>query len=179
MGKKKLDWGNLPFGYMKTTKSFVANWKNGEWDEGKLTKNHSIKMTECAGVLQYAQTCFEGLKAYTTENGDIVTFRPDLNADRMEASCKRLEMPVFPKERFIEAVLKTIVLKEYLAVVFGHEYDHLNGILFVDRVNKENVDEFIIEFENYTKKGENFNYDELGNYGKIIYDMLKKIKSEI
>ena len=93
---------------MKTTKSFVANWKNGEWDEGKLTKNHSIKMTECAGVLQYAQTCFEGLKAYTTENGDIVTFRPDLNADRMEASCKRLEMPVFPKERFIEAVLKTI-----------------------------------------------------------------------
>ena len=108
MGKKKLDWGNLPFGYMKTTKSFVANWKNGEWDEGKLTKNHSIKMTECAGVLQYAQTCFEGLKAYTTENGDIVTFRPDLNADRMEASCKRLEMPVFPKERFIEAVLKTI-----------------------------------------------------------------------
>ena len=108
MGKKKLDWGNLPFGYMKTTKSFVANWKNGEWDEGKLTKNHSIKMTECAGVLQYAQTCFEGLKAYTTENGDIVTFRPDLNADRMEASCKRLEMPVFPKEKFIEAVLKTI-----------------------------------------------------------------------
>ncbi|MBR6582436.1 MAG: branched-chain amino acid aminotransferase [Treponema sp.] len=108
MGKMKLDWGNLPFGYMKTTKSFVANWKNGEWDEGKLTKNHSIKMTECAGVLQYAQTCFEGLKAYTTENGDIVTFRPDLNADRMEASCKRLEMPVFPKERFIEAVLKTI-----------------------------------------------------------------------
>jgi len=108
MGKKNLDWGNLPFGYMKTTKSFIANWKNGEWDEGKLTKNHSIKMTECAGVLQYAQTCFEGLKAYTTENGDIVTFRPDLNADRMEASCKRLEMPVFPKERFIEAVLKTI-----------------------------------------------------------------------
>ncbi|MBO5117368.1 MAG: branched-chain amino acid aminotransferase [Treponema sp.] len=108
MGKKNLDWGNLSFGYMKTTKSFVANWKNGEWDEGKLTKNHSIKMTECAGVLQYAQTCFEGLKAYTTENGDIVTFRPDLNADRMEASCKRLEMPVFPKERFIEAVLKTI-----------------------------------------------------------------------
>ena len=108
MATKKLDWGNLPFGYMETSKSYVANWKNGEWDEGKLTKNHSIKMTECAGVLQYAQTCFEGLKAYTTENGDIVTFRPDLNADRMEASCKRLEMPVFPKERFIEAVLKTI-----------------------------------------------------------------------
>ena len=82
MGKKNLDWGNLPFGYIKTSKSFVANWKNGEWDEGKLTSNHNIKINECAGVLQYAQTVFEGLKAYTTEHGDIVTFRPDLNAER-------------------------------------------------------------------------------------------------
>ncbi len=108
MGKKNLDWGNLPFGYMKTSKSFVATYKNGKWDEGKLTSKHEITINECAGVLQYAQTCFEGLKAYTTEHGDIVTFRPDLNADRMADSCRRLEMPVFPKEKFIEAVLKTI-----------------------------------------------------------------------
>ena len=108
MNKNKLDWGNLPFGYIKTKMSFFANWKNGEWDDGKLTKKHSVKINECAGVLQYAQTCFEGLKAYTTEHGDIVTFRPDLNAERMENSCRRLEMPVFPKDRFIEAVLRTI-----------------------------------------------------------------------
>ena len=108
MGKKNLDWGNLPFGYIKTSKSFVATYKNGEWSEGKLTSNHSIKINECAGVLQYAQTCFEGLKAYTTEHGEIVTFRPDLNADRMADSCRRLEMPVYPKEKFIEAVLKTV-----------------------------------------------------------------------
>ena len=99
MGKKNLDWGNLPFGYMKTSKSFVATYKNGKWDEGKLTSKHEITINECAGVLQYAQTCFEGLKAYTTEHGDIVTFRPDLNADRMADSCRRLEMPVFPKEK--------------------------------------------------------------------------------
>ncbi len=108
MGKKKLDWGSLPFGYIKTSKSFVAYYKNGEWSEGKLTSKHDITINECAGVLQYAQTCFEGLKAYTTEHGDIVTFRPDLNAERMENSCRRLEMPVYPKEKFIEAVLKTI-----------------------------------------------------------------------
>ncbi|MBR5645979.1 MAG: branched-chain amino acid aminotransferase [Treponema sp.] len=108
MGKKTLDWGNLPFGYIKTSKSFVANYKNGKWDDGKLTSNHDITMNECAGVLQYAQTCFEGLKAYTTEHGDIVTFRPDLNAERMENSCRRLEMPVFPKDRFIAAVLDVI-----------------------------------------------------------------------
>ncbi len=108
MGTKNLDWGSLPFGYMETSKSFVCNFKNGEWDEGKLTSKHTIELNECAGVLQYAQTCFEGLKAYRTEHGDIVTFRPDLNADRMADSCTRLEMPVFPKDRFIEAVLMTI-----------------------------------------------------------------------
>lgn len=104
MGKKNLDWGNLPFGYMKTDKRFVANYKDGAWDNGKLTKDNTIKINECAGVLQYAQTCFEGLKAYTTKDGKIVCFRPDLNADRMADSCVRLEMPVFPKDRFIQAV---------------------------------------------------------------------------
>lgn len=104
MGKKNLDWGNLPFGYMKTDKRFVANYKDGAWDNGKLTKDNTIKINECAGVLQYAQTCFEGLKAYTTKDGKIVCFRPDLNAGRMADSCARLEMPVFPKDRFIQAV---------------------------------------------------------------------------
>lgn len=104
MGKKNLDWGNLPFGYMKTDKRFVANYKDGAWNNGKLTKDNTIKINECAGVLQYAQTCFEGLKAYTTKDGKIVCFRPDLNADRMADSCARLEMPVFPKDRFIQAV---------------------------------------------------------------------------
>ncbi len=108
MGKKKIDWSNLSFSYMETAKSFVANFKDGKWDSGKLTKNHSITISECAGVLQYAQTCFEGLKAYTTQDGKIVCFRPDLNAERMASSCERLEMPVFPKERFVQAVIDTV-----------------------------------------------------------------------
>lgn len=108
MGKKNLDWANLPFGYIKTDRRFVANYKDGAWDSGKLIKDDKVRISECACVLQYAQTCFEGLKAYTTKDGRIVTFRPDLNAERMESSCKRLEMPVFPKERFVKAVIDTI-----------------------------------------------------------------------
>lgn len=108
MGKKNLDWANLPFGYIKTDRRFVANYKDGAWDSGKLIKDDKVKISECACVLRYAQTCFEGLKAYTTKDGRIVTFRPDLNAERMESSCKRLEMPVFPKERFVKAVIDTI-----------------------------------------------------------------------
>ena len=108
MGKKNLDWGNLPFGYVKTDKRFVAEYKNGQWDNGKLTKDNTIKIYECACVLQYAQTCFEGLKAYTTKERKIVCFRPDLNAERMADSCARLEMPVFPKDNFIKAVIDTV-----------------------------------------------------------------------
>lgn len=105
---KNIDWASLPFGYQVTDKRFVANYKNGAWDAGELTSDATVHISECAGVLQYAQTCFEGLKAYTTKDGRIVTFRPDLNADRMASSCERLEMPVFPKERFVQAVLDTV-----------------------------------------------------------------------
>ena len=106
MAKKDIDWGSLGFGYMETDVSYVSNFKNGAWDDGVLTDNHTITMSECACVLHYSQSCFEGLKAYTTEDGHIVTFRPDLNAQRMMDTCKRLEMAVFPEERFIDAVEK-------------------------------------------------------------------------
>lgn len=108
MEKKNIDWSNLGFGYIETDKRYVANYKDGKWDDGELISDANIVLNECAGVLQYAQTVFEGLKAYTTEDGRIVTFRPDLNAQRMEDSAKRLEMPVFPKERFVDAVTKTV-----------------------------------------------------------------------
>ena len=108
MSAKNIDWSNLGFGYMKTDWRYVANYKDGKWDEGALSDENMITMSECAGVLQYAQTCFEGLKAYTTEDGRVVCFRPDLNAERMIDSCERMRMPVFSKERFLEAIVKTV-----------------------------------------------------------------------
>lgn len=108
MEKKNLDWSNLGFGYVKTDMRYVANFKDGAWDEGGLTEKATIEMSECAGVLQYAQTCFEGLKAYTTADGKIVCFRPDLNAARMADSCRQMKMPVLPPEQFLEAVKMTV-----------------------------------------------------------------------
>lgn len=101
---KDIDWSNIGFEYMQTDKRYVANFKDGKWDEGQLTSDANVVINECAGILQYCQECFEGLKAYTTEDGSIVTFRPDLNAERMMDSAARLEMPQFPKERFLDAV---------------------------------------------------------------------------
>jgi len=108
MEKKNIDWGNLSFGYVQTDYRYVANYKDGAWEEGGLTTDANITMNECAGVLQYAQTCFEGMKAYTTEDGKIVCFRPDLNAARMADSCRRLKMPVFPEEKFLDAIVQTV-----------------------------------------------------------------------
>ncbi|MCD8098012.1 MAG: branched-chain amino acid aminotransferase [Lachnospiraceae bacterium] len=108
MEKKNIDWGNLGFAYTQTDKRYVSWYKNGAWDEGALIDDPNITMSECACVLQYAQTVFEGIKAYTTEDGRIVTFRPDLNAKRMADSARRLEMPPFPEDRFVEAVVETV-----------------------------------------------------------------------
>jgi len=116
---KDIDWSSLGFGYVKTDKRFVANYKNGAWEDGALTEDDKVVLSECAGVLQYAQTCFEGLKAYTTADGHIVMFRPDMNAARMKDSCKRLEMPVFPEDKFIEAVAKTVEANAEWVPPFG------------------------------------------------------------
>ncbi|CUX39017.1 branched-chain amino acid aminotransferase [Clostridium sp. C105KSO13] len=119
MDKKNIDWENLGFDYIATDKRYVANFKDEKWDKGGLTEDSNITLNECAGVFQYAQTVFEGLKAYTTEDGRIVAFRPDLNAQRMVDSAKRLEMPAFPAERFVEAVVKTIRANAAYVPPFG------------------------------------------------------------
>lgn len=108
MDKQNIDWSNLGFSYRVTNERYVSNYKDGKWDSGTMTTDATVVISECAGVLQYSQSCFEGLKAYTTEDGRIVTFRPDLNAARMKDTTKRLEMPVFPEERFIDAVEKVV-----------------------------------------------------------------------
>ena len=108
MAKQNIDWTNLGFAYIPTGERYVSNYKDGKWDDGVMTTDSTITMSECAGVLQYAQTVFEGLKAYTTVDGKIVVFRPDLNAQRLEESAKRLEIPAFPQERFLDAVEKVV-----------------------------------------------------------------------
>ncbi|MCI1722146.1 MAG: branched-chain amino acid aminotransferase [Lachnospiraceae bacterium] len=117
--KKDLDWGNLTFAYQVTDKRYVSNFKNGAWDDGALIDDATITISECAGVLQYSQSVFEGLKAYTTADGRTVTFRPDLNGSRLEDSAKRLEIPVFPKERFVDAVEQVVRANEAWVPPYG------------------------------------------------------------
>lgn len=119
MSNANLDWSNLGFGYHETEKRYVSNYKDGKWSEGELTSDPTVTLNECAGVFQYAQTIFEGLKAYRTENGKIVIFRPDLNGERLENSAKRLEMPVYPKDKFVEAVKSVVKANADMVPPYG------------------------------------------------------------
>lgn len=119
MEKKNIDWGNLGFGYIQTDKRYVSNYKDGAWDEGGLISDATVAISECAGVLQYSQSVFEGMKAYTTEDGRTVVFRPDLNAERMMNSAERLEMPPFPKERFLDAIHQVVKANEAYVPPYG------------------------------------------------------------
>ncbi len=108
MQKKNIDWNNLGFGYMPTDFRWQSTWKDGSWDEGALVTDSEIRLSEGACVFHYSQSCFEGLKAYTTRDGHIVTFRPDMNAQRMHDSAVRLAMPAVPVETFVKAVEETV-----------------------------------------------------------------------
>jgi len=119
MTKENINWSELGFGYIPTDWRWVSNFKDGAWDEGMLSRDPNVLLNECACVIQYAQTCFEGLKAYTTEDGHIVCFRPDLNAQRMSETACRLEMPPYPEDKFVEAVREVVLANESWVPPYG------------------------------------------------------------
>ncbi len=116
---EQLDWENLGFGYHQTPYRFVSNYKDGHWDQGQMSTDANIVLNECAGVFQYAQTVFEGMKAYYTKDGRIVIFRPDLNAKRFHDSAERLVMPPFDEKRFVEAVIETVKANKDFVPPYG------------------------------------------------------------
>lgn len=115
MSNVNIDWSKLGFAYQPIAQRYVANYKDGKWGKGGLTGDANVVLNECAGILQYCQEVFEGLKAYKTKDGRTVTFRPDQNAKRMIDSAKRLEMPPVSEEMFMEAVDEVVrANKDYI-----------------------------------------------------------------
>lgn len=114
-----IQWDQLGFNYMKTNCTFISHHKDGQWDEGKLVPEDTITIAASSSALHYGQQCFEGLKAYRTKNNEIQLFRPDQNAKRMQESCKRLLMPEYPVDKFIDAVKKIVKANEEFVPPYG------------------------------------------------------------
>lgn len=120
MGKEvSIDWGNLGFNYIKTDLRYLSHWKDGNWDNGVLTEDNQLHISEGSTALHYGQSCFEGLKAYRTKDGDINLFRPEENAKRMQRSCRRLLMPEVPTDVFVEAVKQVVKANEHYLPPYG------------------------------------------------------------
>lgn len=114
-----IKWNELGFNYVKTDYRFVSYWKDGKWDEGTLDKGNTITISEGSTAIHYGQQCFEGLKAYRTEDGSIQIFRPDQNALRMQRSCRRVLMPEYPVDKFIDACKQVVKANEKYVGPYG------------------------------------------------------------
>lgn len=119
MGNESINWDKLGFDYIKTDKRFLQVWKNGEWQEGTLTDDNVLHISEGSTALHYGQQCFEGLKAYRCKDGSINLFRPDQNAARMQRSCARLLMPHVPTDAFIDACKQVVKANEHFIPPYG------------------------------------------------------------
>ena len=117
--KVNIDWDNLGFEYIKTDFRYISTWKNGSWDEGHLTEDNMLTISEASCALHYGQQCFEGLKAYRTKNGDIQLFRPNRNAARLNNSLNKLLMPEIPEEKFIDACMQVVKANEHYVPPYG------------------------------------------------------------
>lgn len=111
---------NIGFKYQHTPFRYVSRWKDGEWDEGKLTEDNILHINESSPALHYAQQCFEGLKAYRTKDNKIQLFRPDENSKRLNRSCERVLMPHVPYEKFIDACEQVVLANEELVPAYGN-----------------------------------------------------------
>ncbi|WP_122223759.1 branched-chain amino acid aminotransferase [Pseudomonas syringae group genomosp. 3] len=119
MSQESINWDTLGFDYIKTDKRYLSHWRDGAWDQGSLTEDNTLHISEGSTALHYGQQCFEGLKAYRCKDGSINLFRPDQNALRMQRSCSRLLMPHVPTDVFIEACKQVVKANERFIPPYG------------------------------------------------------------
>ncbi|KAJ3680491.1 hypothetical protein LUZ60_016769 [Juncus effusus] len=106
----ELDWDNLGFGLIPTDYMYVMkSSSDGIFSNGKLVKYGNIEMSPSAGVLNYGQGLFEGVKAYRKPDGSILLFRPKENAKRMISGASRMCMPAPAVEQFVDGLKQTVL----------------------------------------------------------------------
>ncbi|CAI9758461.1 unnamed protein product [Fraxinus pennsylvanica] len=108
-----IDWDNLGFGFVSTDYMYIMKCSQGEnFSKGELQRFGNIELSPCAGILNYGQGLFEGLKAHRKYDGNILLFRPDENAIRLRMGAERMCMPSPTVEQFVEAVKEIVLANE-------------------------------------------------------------------
>ncbi len=95
----------LGFGHIFTDHMFVMNYTEGQgWHDARIVPFQNLSLSPAAMVFHYGQEMFEGLKAYSADDGNVYLFRPDMNAKRTNDTNDRLCIPQIPVEDFVQAV---------------------------------------------------------------------------
>lgn len=107
----QVDWENLPFGKIFTDHMLIMDYKDGQWQEPEILPFGEISFHPATSAIHYGQSIFEGMKANKSEDGDVLIFRPEMNARRFQESCERMCMPVIPENLFVECVRKLVEIE--------------------------------------------------------------------
>jgi len=103
-----LDPKDIEFGRMCTPNFFVAEYRKGQWQDARIEALHGFTLHPATNVFHYAQAIFEGLKGYRHPNDKLALFRPEMNAQRFNASAERMGMPAVDEQLFLEACHKLV-----------------------------------------------------------------------
>lgn len=107
---KEVDFKNLQFGRTFTDHMFVADYQNGTWQDLRVIPYGNLPLSPATMGIHYAQSIFEGMKAFKTPQGNIQLFRPLENARRLNRSAERMCMATLPEEIFMEGLNKLLEL---------------------------------------------------------------------
>ena len=106
----QVDWENLPFGRHFSDHMLVMEYRDGEWKDPEILPFGPIQFHPATSAIHYGQSIFEGMKANKSPEGEVLIFRPDMNAKRFQESCERMAMPLVPENLFVECVRKLVAL---------------------------------------------------------------------
>jgi branched-chain amino acid aminotransferase len=107
-----LDINNLPFGKVFSDHMFLAEYHDGKWGKLRITPYANLQMSPASSVMHYGQSIFEGMKAYRSDNAEVLLFRPLENQKRLNRSAIRMAMPEVPEEVFMEGLVELLRLDQ-------------------------------------------------------------------
>jgi branched-chain amino acid aminotransferase len=139
------DARSTPFGKVPTEHMFISEYKNGEWQNARITPFGNLTISPFALCLHYGQTVFEGMKAFVMHDGRINIFRPDKHYQRFEKSLARLCMPQVPKALFMEALHQLIQLDSNWVPADGDGSLYIRPFMIAseERIGVKAADEYL------------------------------------
>lgn len=106
----QVDWDNLPFGKVFSDHMLIMDYKDGAWQQPEIVPFGELGLHPATSAIHYGQSVFEGMKANRGADGEVLIFRPDMNAKRFAESCERMCMPIIEEEAFVELIRRVVDL---------------------------------------------------------------------